>query len=238
MDLKKQSFQKRLAAGNKVAELIRKYLVNRFGEDISDLSGTTGDIKDGIDFGIFQCKVRFSKYGNDIIFEAVKFIPKSVGKIVPPYTTTEGRDAHGKSKYTICMPVSQDRLLLPKTKDIIKQYQKALKEWGIGTIMTEAKNGSKCMLVMKDDKDIFENWVTNARNAGNQSYLAFKKEGVQIWFKIDEGSDGKPYGKLLAYISVDVFKNCGCIMLRKDEKINDPNTWKRSKGEKLEDYLL
>ena len=82
MDLKKQSFQKRLAAGNKVAELIRKYLVNRFGEDISDLSGTTGDIKDGIDFGIFQCKVRFSKYGNDIIFEAVKFIPKSVGNIV------------------------------------------------------------------------------------------------------------------------------------------------------------
>ena len=192
MDLKCKSFQQRIAAGNKIAEFIRQYLCNRFGEDLPDLCGTKGDLQDGIDFGIFQCKVRYSKRGSDIIFEAVKFIPETPGKLVPPYKVAEGRDAHGKSKYTICMPVTQDRLLLPKTKDVIKQYQKAVADWGIESKTIETKNGSKCLVVVKDDKDILNEWVTPARNNNNQSWVAFKKEGVQLWFKIDEGSDGKP----------------------------------------------
>jgi len=239
MDLKCKSFQQRLSAGNKQADFIRRYLMNRFGEDLPDLCGTPGDIHDGIDFGVFQCKVRYSKYGSDVIFEGVKFVSEKVGTVVPPYKIVEGRDAHGKSKYTICMPVSQDRLLLPRTKDVIKQYKKALEDWGVATKVIETKNGSKCTVVDKEDQEIFNEWVTPAyNNERSKSFVAFKKEGVQIWLKIDEGSDGKPYAKLLAYISVDAFKNCGCIMLRPGEQTDDPSTWKGNEGEKLEDYLL
>lgn len=244
-EIKRKTYKERLAAGNKLADLVMGYLNHRFDNVDLDSCSKQEDIYDGLDFydqnsnDTFQCKVRTSKYGTDVIYEAIKFYPQDKGLLVPPYNVVEGRDAHGKSKYTVCMPISQDCLLFPTTENLKKEFRNALDEWDVGIAIIESNNGCKCPLIMKEDDFILNEWVKPARRAWNQHMTIFNsKKGHMLQFKIDEGKGTAPYCKILAYIPAEVFKNCGCVQFRENEKLSDPNTWLDSSGENLYDLIV
>lgn len=248
-ELKQKSYKARVEEGNAAADVARRYLDNRF-DDVSlktcpivEDTQNGRDIEDENSDDDFSCKVRMSSKGKDVIHEGVQYWSEEKGTIKPPYNTLPGRDARGMSKYTICTPVSQDRILLPTTASVKEVFLQSLKEWGVEIEDREAFNGVVCPVVIKDDEFLRKQWFLEANREWNKYIDVFVgKNGVTIQFKIDEGKrknqEPHPYGKLLGYIPPEVFVHCGCILLLPGEVLFKPKTWKPSTGERMRDYLL
>lgn len=250
--MKHWSKKNRITKGNEDAEKALAYINKRFNKKYDNYEGTYLDMTKKADFGkgniSFQAKVRVSKYGNDIIYEACKFIPEGKS-LKPPFKLAPGRDADGISDYTICLPVIRDGYRIPKTKAIKMLVLKAFKKWekendNISVEFIE-KNGQTCPVVKVNDK-ILKKWLEICQQPGkwgkSKAYedVYFWKIGdyeMKLQFKIEEGKDDAAYAKILAYIPAEFFKDCPVILFKEGEIWDESSSWHKYSGEKLEEII-
>jgi hypothetical protein len=258
MHLKNQSYNDRVKKGNKIGDLNNLYLSQRFNLKIESITGNTDDTRNGIDSickslnKTFQCKARKSKYGDDVLQEAQLIIPKPLGHGIPspPYNIKEGRDMHGMSDYTTCMPVAADMIIIVATKILHKAVYGCMKEWadidGYEIKPYISRNESKCNIIDISEKQLFK-WSKKAYESRIHAILMFTSKkfvnslgkSAQIWYNVDSSSGNyyQSHGKFIVYLPLELFKKRLCIKFNKGEIWNQPNTWLGYKNENFQTML-
>lgn len=250
-NLKRENINVRVRVAGQQASHLMNYYNHRFNPGFVSLDGSKRDKLDGEDWWTppigpsDQCKIRNASAGVDVIYEPQQIDSESPGTLLPPYRIKEGRDAHGKSKYTHCMPISQDGVQIVFTSDLKLLYNTCIKKWaeknGFSLKKYKAKNGVLCLVVVPDDEYMKKEWFDKALATYNKSIDVYQEKGIRISFKIDEGrresGEKAVYGKLIAYISPSLFKNFGFVKFRPGESYDKPETWHPTIGEKIEDFL-
>lgn len=200
-----------------------------WNEALDDMSGSPEDYNNCIDFSSIsgkismQNKLRHSGKRMDdgsvvsqVIYEGDAFLP--IPGRPGEYTTIPGRDARGKSMFTSCKPLGEERLFFPESIRLKEERLKAIKEWGKKTtqmpswnrktIDLQSRNWAEkatpfnevlCDVICLSNEEISSYWKQAQNNLSYKFHTIFTTSlGVEIQFKIDQG-DVPVWAKLLYY---------------------------------------
>lgn len=233
MSLKDKKRKERIEKGNEKAAMVAAYLNHRFSRRMNLIQADLHDdihlkldykntiVKDGESkTSTYQIKVRDQR--EDIIHEYCQF--KETG--TKEYRVMPGRDYLCQADYYICKPrvFEPERIDITRTSDVKKLTDEAIKEWQ----EAEGKDSEFT------DENIDDWWKRARFSDGKQTLLFTSKEGTQLYFKLDEGSDSKMYGKILSFIQPETLKNredcyLRTIYLQEGEVLDRPKTWRKYK---------
>ena len=225
MSSKQKRIKERIDRGNLRAQRVAEYITRCTGYVLEQTSLDEDmrlklDFRNPISGRTFQIKVRDER--QDFIHETHKF--KQFGQVTPRtnFDQQPGRDAVCQADFYVNVPcpkvlerrgrnvvMERQRIEITRTEFVKNISDTMHEDWGVCQITNEM---------------IYEWW-----RRGDHCVHAMEN-GCQIWFKIDEGSDTEPYGKLLSFVSRKALEeaesNVVVIETLNGEELFCPDTWK------------
>lgn len=203
--MKRDSISSRIKFGNGIASTLARYMNKRFGYQFEEVS-LEEDMKDMIDFRCakhnrtaqFKCRDNRS----DIIFEAMRFYPIPDG-----FNTIDGRDCRTQSQFYCCLSSDKRRVIVAPTKIVKSMVAEEVSKFEFSV-------------------DFLSNLVNRSLRFRNRSIKMHRNEnGVELWFKVDEGTDTAIYYKLLVFVPYDSIPIAAKFDLYKGQDLLDETTW-------------
>lgn len=192
----KKAYMKRVEIGNAKAEPVAKACERLFKQPL-DKAPVSQDIDDKVDYTLRETgetvQIHCRETGNEFIYEQHK-IRKTRPGSKNRYRREKGRDTLCKAKYMVMVPGTQDKIHASKMVNLKTKAEEAEQEW-----LVNEREQDPDMEVYSD------RWIAKyeylCRGDGSQSrHLYTANNGVNIFFKIDEGEDGEEYSKVLHFI--------------------------------------
>jgi len=205
LNMKSDSISSRIKFGNDIASTLARYMNKRFGYQFQEVS-LEEDMREMIDFRCakhnrtaqFKCRDNRS----DIIFEARRFYPIPDG-----FDTIDGRDCRTQSQFYCCLSSNKRKVIVAPTK-VVK------------SMAAEEISG------FNFSGDFLSNLVARSLRFRNRSVKLHRGDnGVESWFKVDEGTDTAIYYKLLVFIPYDSIPIAAKFELHEGQELLDETTW-------------
>lgn len=193
MATKQKAYLDRVAIGNSKAEAVAKYCEKLWKQPLTK-APVEQDIDDKVDYVLVNTgqtiQIHCRESGSEFIFEQYKFRKNST-KSRTRFRREPGRDTLCKAVYMVMVPSSQDQMHTTKMSNLKKLVEEAEQEW----LHYEQEHDPE-MEIYSD------RWIGKFENLsdGKCRCLHKTKNGITLFFKIDEGSDGNRYSKLLYFI--------------------------------------
>jgi hypothetical protein len=215
--IKNQTMRERVKRGNYDAQQVIDYINYRLNKKYTPCD-IQSDMIDKTDYynpengKTAQVKIREQR--SDFIFESHKFL---FDEYYPSKKTNFrqllGRDALSMANIYICKPkqYNPEKIHFAHAAEIKKINENLHAEW---------QDGDKI-----NNEMIYHSWRRSELNNNKQCLMYHGKNGAEIVFKIDEGSDRKPYGKFLTFIPPETLSSCLTLKTRDGEEISRRDTW-------------
>lgn len=203
--MKNDVISSRIKFGNGIASTLAKYMNKRFGYQFEEVP-LEEDMRDMIDFRCskhnrtaqFKCRDNRS----DIIFEAMRFYPIPDG-----FETIDGRDCRTQSQYYCCLSSDKRKVIVAPTKVVKSMAREQLSKFDFSG-------------------EFVSNLVSRSLRFRNRSVKIHRSgNGVETWFKVDEGTDTAIYYKVLVFVPYDSIPIAAKFELHDGQDLLDETTW-------------
>ena len=206
--MKTDGIKKRIECGNNLADKVAGYLNLRLQAQLNKAS-IVEDKELMIDYKCNKSKktaqIKCRENQSDIIYEAKKFYLE--GNCLKEI---DGRDVRTKAFLYVCLTADKKKIIITETQEIKKIVHEEIEKLKIELCQVKE----------------YEHECKALNNKAKK--LSANKFGIQVWFKVDEGTDTKKYSKLLVFIPYQAVSDCFILNLKNYENIDDPTTWKKT----------